>query len=117
MDSAKAPTPLAALVHQAAQELLQYVRPSAPGAEPDRVDMSLLFAEAEALTPTLAGKSFVLLGDAARDQALIERLRAGGAQVVSGPFLNADYFVDGPGAAQDQILRLRGAGVARWTPT
>jgi len=54
MDSAKAPTPLAALVHQEAHELLQYVRPSAPGAEPDRVDMSLLFAEAEALTPTLA---------------------------------------------------------------
>ena len=48
------PTPLAALVHRAAHELLQYIVPNSPDAESDRVDMSLLFAEAEALTPTLA---------------------------------------------------------------
>ena len=108
--------PLAAIVHRAPHELLRYLVPSAAHAEPDRVDMSLLFAEAETLLPTLAGKNFVLLGDAAHDQALIERLHAAGARVLSGPFLNADYFVDGPGAAQADVLRLRGAGVARWIP-
>lgn len=116
MERPGADLPLRALAGQRPYELLQYIVPSAAG-EPDRVDMSLLFSEAELLLPSLQGKSVVLLGDAARDQALIEQLQAAGAQVLSGPFPNADYFVDGPGAARDQVSRLRAAGVVRWTPT
>jgi len=116
MQQLGANTPLGALSSQRPYELLQYIVPGAQG-EPDRVDVSLLFSEAELLLPTLRGKSIVLLGEAARDQALLERLHAAGAQVLSGPFPNADYFVDGPGAARDQVSRLRAAGVVRWTPT